>query len=230
MSDEYNKSKSFICRPMDMLTLGLSVSALVLGAYAIVNARNSTVKSHNHANYAEKTTEYSDDKDDQSTGWNTIVKSGKGAFEATFPDGWDTVLNDPESDSMNSAGMMQPTLSIGSKVEVVNASSGGDGPSLFAIYVAEKDAVAAPEGVATDYTLVNRKENPIIGKKYTKDFNEDTLEGIGIPRLKNDRTYTYQFPLENDKVLTIWYNVYGMDPRNQVPLIEQIIDTIYILK
>jgi hypothetical protein len=157
------------------------------------------------------------------------AKSGKGAFEVTFPDGWGSITNVKDGDFMVIPGMAQ-ALPDGGRTTFINGDSyGSDSPVLLSIALDDTKDFAPAEGTAADYTLVNNKTDSIKGKKYSKEYDKDTEEGIGYLRLKGDRTYEYRFELSGNRTLAITYSVYGSDPHNHVEAVNSIVDSIRIL-
>jgi hypothetical protein len=162
-----------------------------------------------------------------NSGWNTRLESGQGAFSVMFPDGWADIIKVLDSDWFLIGGNKQPEAVSGESVKVTElASYGGDSQSIFSILL--HDNFAAPEGVPTEYTLVNGKENPISGKKYIHEYTADTEVGIGYLRIKGDRDYTYVFDVGNGKELRIYYSVYNSDPSNQIEIVDTIVDSILL--
>jgi hypothetical protein len=162
-------------------------------------------------------------------GWNTEATSGLGKFSLVFPDGFGEVIKPLDSDSFYLMGLNQPALEQGGKTTINEQDFfGTDAPSLFTVTVLENSNYDTPLGTVSDYTLVNGKENPIKGKKYSYIYEADEpeAEGIGQRRYKNDRNYIYIFPISDSKVLSVSYAVYSQDPRNNIETIEAIIDTI----
>lgn len=154
-------------------------------------------------------------------GWIEDVASAQGAYTVSFPGDWGDVISVQDSDWFIIPGQNQPQ---GTFQVVPSESYGSDSPSVFGILV--HDNFAPAQGEAEDFTLVNGKENPIKGKKYTKIYQEDELVGIGIQRFAGDRDYEYVFSIGGKEELRVWYSVYGVDPRNMSVKVEAIIDSI----
>ncbi len=154
--------------------------------------------------------------------------SGQGGLSVVFPSDWTGIRRIMDSDWFIIPGTDQPRqLGLISAGISDSESYGGGGASVFSILI--HDNFAEPIGVAADYTLVNGKDNPIAGKKYTHEYTEDTEEGLGA-RLKGDREYTYVFDIGDGKQLRIFYNVFVSDPRNLIDQAEAVIDSIKLLK
>jgi hypothetical protein len=168
-----------------------------------------------------------DDRND--SGWNTTVKSGRGGFEVTLPDGWGPIINDTTGDFMVMMGKVQPTMVKGGKVEVKETQGfGTDSPSLFMIALGDASMFSQPQGEAQEFTFSNNK-NPMKGTKYTYAYPKDiTPDGLGA-RLAGDLDYTYIVPV-GDKELRIHYSVYGSDPRNLVETVDEIVQRIVLLE
>jgi hypothetical protein len=58
------------------------------------------------------------------------------------------------------------------------------------------------------------------------EYQEDIEVGIGYLRLKGDRDYTYVFDLGNGRQLQVFYAVYGSEPRNNIELIDDVVQSI----
>lgn len=190
-----------------------------------VAAGNPVMESYPEQCAADGKT-FSNTQQTVSDGSKTTVVSGKGAFEVTFPDGMGDIIKPMDSDSFYVMGMEQPEFDAGGKTTIKELENfGTDAPSLFSIII--HDNFAEPRGIVEDYTLVNGKENSIVGKKYTYIYEADTDEyGIGYQRYKGDRDYEYIFKLANGKQLRVYYSVWGVDPSNNSVTIESIIDSI----
>lgn len=191
-----------------------------------VDAGNPVMESYPEQCAANGQTFVKETPQDQNNGWNTPLVSGKDGFETILPDGFGPVINVKNDNALFVAGTRQPELKIGSPVKIENVDGyGTDAPGLFSIVLLE-EATDTPRGSAESHTLVNGKENPIDGKKYTYIYREDSLEGIGHQRFEGDRDYVYLFSLPGGKQLIVTYSVYGSDPRNNVETVEAIIDNI----
>jgi hypothetical protein len=192
-----------------------------------VAAGNPVMESYPEQCAADGQT-FTNDVGEVNNGFNTTATSGLGAFEVIFPDGMGEIIKPMDSDSFFVMGMTQPDFKVGGETTIKELESfGTDAPSLFNIVVGEN--FAEPRGTVEEYTLVNGKENSIVGKRYIYIYEADTEEyGIGYQRYKGDRDYEYIFPLGNGKQLRVYYSVWGTDPRNNSVTIEDIIATIRI--
>lgn len=169
--------------------------------------------------------------DMHNNGWNTVIKSGRGGFELTLPDGWGPVVNDKESDFVIMMGMKQPTLATGNKVVVTETEGfGTDAPSLFSVILLNKSEAAPPlaQGAAEEFSI-GKGEDEIKGTKYTYIYPKDELSGIGTQRFQGDRDYEYVLPV-GDKELRVYYRVYGSDPRNFATTVDEIVQRIVLAK
>lgn len=223
------------------------LTAVVLTGYSLQrNQRSHTAQSSSVSNFAECVaagnpvmesypeqcahdgTTYVNETQQLNNGWNTSVTSGRKAFEITFPDGMGEVIKPLDSDAFYIMGMNQPSLQPGETVNVRETEGfGTDSASLLSIVLLDQE-ITQPQGIQESFTLANRKENPVIGKKYSYTYENDEIEGIGYQRFAGDRNYTYVFPLKNSHQLVIFYAVYGNDPHNHMATVEEIINTIYI--
>lgn len=168
-----------------------------------------------------------DQQPQQSIEEDVQTESGQKRFSITFPENWKGIYRVMDSDWFIVPGADQPADSTRTQPEIKDmASYGSDGPSVFSVLI--HDNFADPVGTATDYTLVNGKDNPITGKKYTYEYTEDTAEEMGA-RLKGDKEYTYVFDIGGGKELRVFYNVFVSDPRNLIQQVESIIDSIKLL-
>lgn len=158
-------------------------------------------------------------------GWSRRYTSADNAFTVAFPDGWQ-VVRVTDSGAFHISGKTQPTVTLGTPAVVTDIENyGTDSPGVLSIVVSDNFAPA--EGAPTDIAI--GKDDQRTGKKYRFEYTEETLVGIGIPRLKGDLDYTYVFPLEDGKELRVFYSVYGSDPRNQVETIDQLVEQLIIL-
>lgn len=159
------------------------------------------------------------------------TKSGKGGFSIIFPDGWNNIRRDKESDRFVISGTDQPEFKAGQRAMVTDvAGYGSDSAIVFSAMI--HNNFAAPQGEATDFVF-GKGDDLVSGKKYVYEFEQDELEGIGYQRIKGDRNYTYVFPLggsDGKRELRVTYSVYASDPRNNIEKIDEVVRTIRVLK
>ncbi len=163
-----------------------------------------------------------------NNGYNTRVTSGLKGFSVIVPDGWKGLLNTQDSDMMILPGDDQQEIKIGTKPVIEEVKGfGSDGPVILSIILMDGKDVYVPDSEPENVTFKLSGE-PYEGKKYSLKYEEDsTGEGIG-GRLKGDRDYYYIFDIRGGKKLSVFYGIYGSDPRNEVSTIEDIISTIKI--
>lgn len=192
-----------------------------------VDAGNPVMESYPEQCSANGRTFTNSSPRDPLTYLNEQVASGKRAFSITFPDGWATIIKDTQNDFFIIRGEKQPIIAKGTKPVIQNVDGhGGDGPTVFAIFVEDKNDYK-PQGEASVFS-VGKGDKLLNGKKYTYTWDKDDQPGYIDSRLKNDRVYEYVFDLANGKQLRAWYNVYGSDPVNNVAVVEQILQTVTV--
>lgn len=155
------------------------------------------------------------------------IESGNGLLSVVFPDGW-SILRTTDGDdfALVTPRQTQPDTQPGTPAKITDvATLAGDSPRVFVIAVG--DNFAAPLGTASDFSI--GKHDTLNGKKYSYEYPADTEPGLGA-RLSGDRAYEYVFALSGGKELHIYYDVFGVDPRNQIETIDQVVSSIRILK
>lgn len=158
----------------------------------------------------------------------TNLTSGKGGFTMVVPEGWGPLIKDTTSDFFLLPGMQQPTLGAGAVTEVRSlAGYGSDSASLFAVILSKDGWGETPRGGVEDFTI-GKGEDALIGKKYSYIYPKDDTAGIGYLRSQNDRDYLYTFATKDGRKLDVIYSVYGSDPRNLVPTVDEIVRSIVV--
>lgn len=156
---------------------------------------------------------------------SSTVRSGKGAFTVTFPDGWGPIIRDTQSDVFIMSGMNQPTTKSGQNVDLKDvAGYGGDSASVLHIWMGDVSDASLPQGVKEDFTI-GKGTDAVQGTKYIYVYPQDELAGIGYQRFAGDRDYAYVFSVKG-KQLHVSYSVYGVDPRNQSADVDKLVQSI----
>lgn len=170
---------------------------------------------------------YINDAKAQDTGLDTTVESGLKAFKVQIPDGW-SVIKPLDQDSFYVMGLEQPVQKIGTDPTIDETDSfGTDAPALFTLSVQDSYDESYIRGTSVSFNI-GKAEDELKGKKYTyiHDVDEPEVDGIGQRRYKGDREYTYVLTLPSGKVILATYQVYSVDPKNNVELVDQVIQSI----
>lgn len=182
-----------------------------LEAYKLENSRNLTFRSAH---------------------WNTLVEFADGGFSVRLPDGWGPIQKDTAANYMALLGELQPQLRGGNKTDITEVSDARkDLGRIFTVQLVDKGAVATPRGVAEDFEIrpPEADSQATEGKKYTYVYPKDELieERISLAqRWAGDRDYTYVLPTPDGRELVVQYSVLASDPRNQVEIVDEIVQRI----
>lgn len=211
--------------------LAIVAIALAIGGYAGMSKINSDLSSLNKRvdtiaqNAALQPTKTQSPNDPITT----TIKSGKGGFEVTVPNGWGPLINVKDGDFMIVPGQKQPDLDSSAKTVVREEKGyGTDAASLFSISLSDTADTSLPQGTAEDFTI-GKEDTALKGKKYTYIFAKDDVEGIGYQRFQGDRNYRYVFTTKTGKALLVDYSVYGSDPRNLSEVVDEIVRSMRVL-
>lgn len=203
---------------LNILAIGLSLSLWL----------TSRIEENKTNKVSSEETNKTSTQQAASESTHTEVTTGLGTLSLEVPDGWENVISEKQADFLWVGGKDQQSIIPGQapKIDLVEGF-GTDSPSVFSLYIQDKPTdVVVPQGVVTDYPLVNAKEGNIVGKKYFYEYLKDGFAGIGYKRPKGDKDYVWEFDIGNNKQLSISYSVYAQDPRNFVVAIENMIDSI----
>lgn len=154
--------------------------------------------------------------------------SGQGLFSVTFPAGWTGILRVLDSDRFVITGSDQPSDAEGLPVGITDASSfDGKGPAVLNIEAGQ--GFPPPQGIATDL-LVGSGQQLLSGRKYVYVYELDGSDALGIDRKRNERDYTYVFPLGGERELRVAYSVYAADRHDQSVIVDEVVRSIRKLK
>lgn len=154
------------------------------------------------------------------------VRSAKGAFSMTLPDGWNGVLRMQGADWFVLPGEAQPQVLLGAGAKVVDAEMTTAGPYVFQAEVSK--GFSAARGEAVDF-IAGIGDKHLSGKKFTWDA---ALTPADPPDM-GDKVYTYVFPLggaDGSRELRVTYRVYESDPRDGVAEVDKIVRSIRLHK
>ncbi len=210
----------------------LAFVALVLAFIAISGATQLQLRVRDLENKVDKATQKSSDSpNSMSTNQPTTLTSGKAGFTMYLPNGWGPLIKDTTSDWFILSGMQQPTLGEGAVTKVTNTNGyGSDSASVFIVTLSKDGLGDVPRGNVEEFTIGEKGENALTGKKYSYIYPKDDIAGIGYLRSQNDRDYRYTFTTAGGQKLDVIYSVYGSDPRNLITTVDDIVRSIVVKK
>lgn len=156
---------------------------------------------------------------DETADWVTVTTQGK-AFSMKAPDGWNMVRY-PD----NYIGSSNVTYQRGKPAEITasNTEYAGDGLLFHASMFASGSTSLSPQWQSPQTGLEESEENFSIGNLQGKRFKATFADGPDSTLY----VYEYEFNLENNKHLSILYNVYPLEGDiDNVAMVEKAIKTI----
>lgn len=197
----------------------LAVAVVGFSGWLVWHKNHDTKKTATTTNTSNKGKNDRGKTTDETASWATVTTQG-GAFSMKVPDGWNMVRY-PD----NYIGSSNVTYQKGKLAEITasNTEYAGDGLLFHASMFASSSTNLSPQWQSPQTGLEESQEDFSIGNLQGKRFKATFADWPDSTLY----VYEYEFNLENNKHLSILYNVYPHEGDiDNVATVEKAIKTI----